>query len=93
VRDAEELAEQASAALGDAEQRAASARDRRHALRAELEQLERRLVAAQTEDTMAGRELREAQQRRDAAARAVENAQRRVERAKAKLRDLTAKPT
>jgi hypothetical protein len=89
LRDAEELAGQAGATLRDAEQRAVRARDRRHAIRAEIEQLERRLVEAQTEDTTAGRELREAQRNRDAAARSLEAAQRRVQRAKAKLEDLS----
>lgn len=89
LRDAEELAEQAGAALTGAEGRAVRARDRRHELRAEIERLERRLVEAQTEDATAGRELREAQRTRDAAARSLEAAQRRVLRAKAKLRDLS----
>jgi DNA repair exonuclease SbcCD ATPase subunit len=86
VRDAEELATEASATLAEAEDRVASARGRRQAARDELEQLEGRLAEVQQEEAVAARDLREAQRSREAAARAAEAAQRRIVRAKAALK-------
>ncbi|HEY7430879.1 MAG TPA: hypothetical protein VH641_09110 [Streptosporangiaceae bacterium] len=88
LQEAEALAADASAALTEAEQQVASARARRKSVQHELEELEQRLVTAQAEDAKAGRELRAAQRSREAATGSLSTAQRRVQRAKARLEKL-----
>jgi hypothetical protein len=89
LREAETLAAEAGTVLVDAERRVATARATRKSVQSTLEQLERQLVAAQTEDAKAARELRDSQRSREAALGSLSTAKRRVQRAKTKLEKLS----
>lgn len=90
VRDAAGAAEAARAALGDAERTAASAREAQETARGRAEQLDRELTEALAEQGRAARAVRDAQRSREAAARAVDAAARRLARAEERARRLSA---
>ncbi len=83
-REAGEDAREAQDVLDAAEREVTSAHDRHQALQRRIEDLERQLDQLQTESAQDLRVLRQAQRRRDVAARALDGALRRLARAQAK---------
>ena len=77
-------------ALDDAEQTAASAREAQEVARGRAEQLDRELTEALAEQSRAARAVRDAQRSREAAARAVDAAAKRLARAEERARRLSA---
>jgi hypothetical protein len=90
VLDAEDAAAAARAALHDAELTAASAREAQETARGRAEQLDRELTEALAEQGRAARAVRDAQRSREAAARAVDAAGKRLARAKERAKRLSA---
>jgi len=90
VHDAADAADAARAALDDAERAAASARAAHEAVRGRAEQLDRELAEALAEQSRAARAVRDAQRSREAAARAVDAAAKRLTRAEERARRLSA---
>jgi len=83
-REAADDAREAQAGLDEAEREVAGARDEHEALLQRAEELERQLGLLQAESAQRLRALRQAQRRRDVAARALDGAVRRLARAEAK---------
>jgi len=83
-REAAEDTREAQAGLDEAEREVASARGEHEALLRRAEELERQLGQLQAESAQSLRALRQAQRRRDVAARALDGALRRLARAEAK---------
>lgn len=84
LREAGEDAREAQDALDAAEREVTGAHDRHQALQRRIEDLERQLDQLQAESAQDLRVLRQAQRRRDVAARALDGALRRLARAQAK---------
>ena len=83
-REAADDAREAQVGLDEAEREVAGARDEHEALLQRAEELERQLGLLQAESAQRLRALRQAQRRRDVAARALDGAVRRLARAEAK---------
>jgi hypothetical protein len=83
-READEDAREAQDVLDAAEREVTSAYDRHQALQRRIEDLERQLDQLQAESAQDLRVLRQAQRKRDVAARALDGALRRLARAQAK---------
>jgi hypothetical protein len=84
LREAGADAREAQDALDAAEREVTGAHDRQQALQRRIEDLERQLAQLQAESAQDLRVLRQAQRRRDVAARALDGALRRLARAQAK---------
>ena len=91
VQDAADAADAARAALDDAERTAASARAAHEAVRQRAEQLDRELAGALAEQSRAARAVRDAQRSREAAARTVDAAAKRLARAQERASRRSAK--
>jgi hypothetical protein len=88
LREAGADAREAQDALDAAEGEVTGAHDRQQALQRRIEDLDRQLAQLQAESAQDLRVLRQAQRRRDVAARALDGALRRLARAKAKAKPI-----
>ncbi|HEY5989439.1 MAG TPA: hypothetical protein VIV12_24120 [Streptosporangiaceae bacterium] len=84
LREAAAMAQEAKAALEDAERGVAGARERQDRVRRRIEELEQQLAASEAERAEAARSSREAQRLREGATRSLDAAQRRLARAQAR---------